>query len=127
MHFPPASFQQPRVPIWVPGVWNRKKSMQRVLKCDGIFPTQMDAQGKFGEITPADLSQIKAYVAANRVLDTPFDFVIEGRTNDLARDQAQEKLGAWAAAGMTWWVESTWNDKEETFSSRIRQGPPSSG
>jgi hypothetical protein len=101
--------------------------MQRVLKCDGVFPTKMNAQGKFVEITPADFSEMKAYITANRILDTPFDFVLEGRTSGLGRQQVQEKLGAWKAGGMTWWVESTWMDKEEQFTARIRQGPPSLG
>jgi hypothetical protein len=124
VHFPPPSFQKPRVPIWVPGVWGKKKSMQRVLKCDGIFPTKMDSQGNFIEITPADLVDIKAFVSSQRTLEGPFSYVIEGRTGGLGGDAVQEKLGAWAEAGMNWWVESTWTDSEEQFSARIRQGPP---
>jgi general stress protein CsbA len=37
MHYPPKPVQQPRIPLWVPGIWPRKKSMQRVLKCDGVL------------------------------------------------------------------------------------------
>jgi len=29
---------QPRIPIWVVGVWPRPKSMRRVLRCDGFIP-----------------------------------------------------------------------------------------
>jgi hypothetical protein len=123
-YYPPASLQQPRVPIWVPGVWRKKKSMQRVLKCDGIFPTKMDAEGKFVEFTPADLSEMKAYISANRAQDTPFDMVVEGRTGDMERSQAQEKISEWTGSGMTWWIESTWMDNEEQLAARIRQGPP---
>ena len=36
---PPAPYQKPSVPIWVVGAWNYSKSMNRVLKYDGILPT----------------------------------------------------------------------------------------
>jgi peptide deformylase len=38
MHYPPKPVQQPRIPIWVPGIWPRMKSMRRLLKCDGLSP-----------------------------------------------------------------------------------------
>ncbi len=46
VHYPPKTIQQPRVPIWIPGVWPRKKSMKRVLKCDGLLPFKMSPEGK---------------------------------------------------------------------------------
>ncbi|HEX8681220.1 MAG TPA: LLM class flavin-dependent oxidoreductase, partial [Ardenticatenaceae bacterium] len=38
---PPAPVQQPRIPIWVVGAWPRPKSMQRVLRYDGLLPNVM--------------------------------------------------------------------------------------
>jgi alkanesulfonate monooxygenase SsuD/methylene tetrahydromethanopterin reductase-like flavin-dependent oxidoreductase (luciferase family) len=32
MHYPPKPIQQPRIPLWVPGIWPRMKSMRRLLK-----------------------------------------------------------------------------------------------
>ena len=34
----PRPFQDPRIPIWVVGVWEKPKSMQRALSWDGIIP-----------------------------------------------------------------------------------------
>ena len=34
----PSPVQQPRIPIWVVGAWPKKKSMQRVLRYDGLLP-----------------------------------------------------------------------------------------
>jgi hypothetical protein len=123
-HYPPAPLQQPRVPIWIPGVWPRMKSMQRVLKCDGLLPAKMNAEGKFEDVTPDDVRAMKAYIDAHRTLTTPFDIVVEGKTAGLSAAEKQEKLDAWQAAGITWWVESLWGSSEEETRAIIHQGPP---
>src|SRR5437899_2322329 len=42
----PTPVQSPHVPIWVVGVWGRRKSMRRVLRCDGILAAgKMDEDG----------------------------------------------------------------------------------
>jgi hypothetical protein len=123
-HYPPQPIQKPRIPLWVVGVWPRMKSMRRALRCDGILPAKMDASGKFVDLTPEDLAEIKAYIDANRTLTTPFDFVAEGLTRGLERDQAQEKVRAWADAGATWWVEPLFGLTPEQVLEHTRQGPP---
>ncbi|NLG97728.1 MAG: LLM class flavin-dependent oxidoreductase [Chloroflexi bacterium] len=124
MHYPPKPVQQPRIPMWIPGVYQRKKSMDRVLKCDGLLPAKMNHEKQFVDVTPGDLAEMKAYIDANRTLTTPFDYVIEGKTGGMSRDQVQETLCPWVEAGMTWWVESLWTVPEEELVARLRQGPP---
>jgi hypothetical protein len=124
MHYPPATLQQPRVPIWIPAVWPRMKSMRRVLKCDGLLPQKMDAEGKFCEVTPADVAEMKAFIAANRPLDTPFEIVVEGKTSTLSQAAKEDKLAQWRGAGITWWIESMWEVAEKDVESVIEQGPP---
>lgn len=126
-HYPPKPVQQPRVPLWVVGVWPRMKSMQRVLKCDGLLAEKMNQEGKAKEITPADIRAMKAYVDANRTLTTPFDIVVGGITAGLAHAQIEEKLLAWQEAGVTWWVEGVWGQSEQEAAERIRRGPPQLG
>jgi hypothetical protein len=123
-HYPPKPVQQPRIPLWVVGIWPRKKSMQRVLKCDGLLAEKMNRDGKGEEVTPADICAMKAYVDANRTLTTPFDIVVSGKMAGLDRAQLQEKLCLWLEAGVTWWVEGLWGESEEQVSERIRRGPP---
>lgn len=123
-HYPPAALQQPRVPLWVPGVWGKPKSMRRLLQCDGFFPAQMDAQGKFVEVTPAALAEMSAFLRDNRPAGQPIDIIIEGQTGELGPGEANEKIAAWVEAGMTWWVESTWELDAERLAARIRRGPP---
>jgi hypothetical protein len=124
MYYPPKPIQQPRIPIWVPGIWPRMKSMQRVLKCDGLLPQKMNTDGEFIEVTPADLRQMKAFVDAKRTLTTPFDYVAEGKTGTLDPHEAKDKINEWAEAGATWWIEGLWETTEEQASARLRQGPP---
>ncbi len=130
--FAPRPLQQPRVPIWVVGAWPRKKSMRRVLRCDGIIPTMMAAaDGSFAhtEVTPADIQAIKAFVQEQRALTTPFDIIFEGETPGDDCEQAIAIAQPWAEAGVTWWLESVWHTPEtqggvEGMRARVRQGPP---
>jgi hypothetical protein len=125
MHYPPKPVQQPRVPLWCVGLWPRKKSMGRVLKCDGVIAEKISPDGKPQDITPDDICEIKAYVDANRTLSTPFDIVLNGKIADLDRSQLQDKLLPLMEAGATWWIEGLWDATEEIAIERIRRGPPS--
>ncbi|HNT25006.1 MAG TPA: LLM class flavin-dependent oxidoreductase [Anaerolineales bacterium] len=123
-YYPPPPIQQPRIPLWVVGIWPRMKSMHRVLKCDGLLPQKMNPAGELVELTPEDVSEMKAYIDTNRTRSTPFDIVVEGQTGGMPLSQAQEKVAAWAEAGATWWIEGMWGRSVEEVSTRIQQGPP---
>lgn len=124
MHYPPKPVQQPRIPLWVVGIWPHSKSMRRVLKCDGVLVEKRNSQGQSEEATPTDICEIKTYVDANRALTTPFEIVVSGKTASLSRAQVREKLQPRQEAGLTWWIEDVIGDTEEQVVARIRQGPP---
>ena len=126
MTFLPPPVQSPRIPIWVVGAWPRAKSMQRVLRYDGLLPTKLNADGSMAEVTPADLQAMQAYIADHRSLKRPFDIVWEGETPADDREQAGEIVRPWAEAGATWWMEARWGNPTRLDESwaRIRQGPP---
>jgi alkanesulfonate monooxygenase SsuD/methylene tetrahydromethanopterin reductase-like flavin-dependent oxidoreductase (luciferase family) len=124
IHYPPRSVQQPRIPLWTVGIWPKKKSMQRVLKCDGVIVEKRDAEGRGEEATPTDIREIKTYVEAHRAMTTPFDIVVVGKTTGLTRAELQDKLLAWKESGLTWWIEVVIGDPEGQVVARIRQGPP---
>jgi hypothetical protein len=123
-YYPPKPVQQPRIPLWVTGLWPRKKSMQRVLKCDGVLVEKLGPDGKPQDVAPVDVCEMKAYITANRTLTTPFDIVVSGRTSGLSRAQVQDQMLAWQEAGATWWVEGFFTESLEQAMERIRQGPP---
>ena len=124
MHYPPKPIQQPRIPLWAPLIWPRKKSMQRILKCDGLIAEKWSPEGRFEEVTPQDVREMKAFVAANRIATSPFDIVVSDKTHDMAATQREDVLSAWSQAGATWWVEGLWGESEETATEYIRGGPP---
>jgi hypothetical protein len=130
MTFLPATVQQPRIPVWVVGAWPRMKSMQRVLRWDGLLPAKIGEDGKYAELQPDDVKEMRDYIGANRASSTPFDIVVEGETPGKDRKKAEEKIKPWRDAGATWWLEtmwSVWGNHEEVrqkVSARIRQGPP---
>ncbi len=123
MYYPPQPVQQPRIPIWIPGIWPREKSMERVLKCDGMFLEKISLEGEPQTVTTEDLRQMKAYVEENRTLSTPFDFVASGKVSDLEEAERVEVLQSWAEAGATWWVEGLWEGTQEQVEAVIKTGP----
>jgi hypothetical protein len=123
-YYPPRPIQQPRIPLWIPGVWPRMKSMRRVLKCDGLLAQKMDASGQFVNVYPRDVGEMKAYIDANRTLTNPFDIIIEEQSLEWSTSQTQDKLGQWQEAGATWWVEGLWGTDEQQVQKRIEMGPP---
>lgn len=127
--FSPTPIQKPRVPIWCVGAWPRPKSMQRVLRCDGILPIVMPPEGGFTATTADDIRAIKEYVDARRTLTSPFDFVLDGETPGDDPAQAAAQIRPLAEAGATWWLENIWATPQqkgglEGMIERIRQGPP---
>lgn len=125
-HPQPKLIQHPRIPIWVVGAWPWKKSMQRVLKCDGIIPTIKTKQGKFEKITPEHIYEIKNFIEEHRSLKSPFDIIIEGETPGNDSELASSIVRPYAEAGATWWIESIWSSPDlSQVLNRVKQGPPS--
>lgn len=117
---PPA--QQPRIPIWVVGAWPRPKSMARVVNYDGILPyivEHIDGKKQSRPTAQADLQAIQTFVQEKRTLDTPFDFVMEGKSTPTDH----ELMHNWAQAGASWWIESPWGMSLDDVWKRMRQGP----
>ena len=126
---PPPPVQQPRIPIWVVGVWPRAKSMARALRYDGLLPNVIGDDGKIREMKPDDVRAMRDYVSANRTESTPFDIVAEGRTPGDDRAAAISIVRPWADAGATWWIEALWPTPDQPtnpdgIQHRLRQGPP---
>jgi alkanesulfonate monooxygenase SsuD/methylene tetrahydromethanopterin reductase-like flavin-dependent oxidoreductase (luciferase family) len=114
---------QPRIPIWVVGVWPRPKSMRRVLRCDGIIPQYA------GEGTPADVAELRAWLAGNGAAPG-LDVISEGETPALDHAAAVAAVAPWAEAGCTWWLETRWEmphdsgDRLQQTRERLTAGPP---
>jgi hypothetical protein len=124
---PPPPVQKPRIPIWVVGAWPSIKSMQRVLRYDGLLPNVLDKKSKIlmSPATPNEISKMKEYIEANRNQETPFDIIMEGQTPGDDRRAALDIIEPYAQAGVTWWIEAHWETPEPAqVLTRIKQGPP---
>jgi hypothetical protein len=126
---PPPPVQQPRIPIWVVGAWRWERSMQRVLRYDGLLPAVLDKNRRWRKITPDDIRAMRAFIDEQRTATTPFDVVMEGQTPGDDPEQAAATVGPWIEAGATWWIEALWETPRtvaglEAVYTRIRQGPP---
>lgn len=122
---PPPPVQQPSIPIWVVGLWPRRKSMARAIGYDGIIPSSFGGDGQARQATVGEVREIAAFAAANRPADAPFDIVVEGTTEPGAVDTVRE----WAEAGATWFNEAMWDTMEAPdgaarVRARILAGPP---
>jgi hypothetical protein len=124
---PPRPIQQPRIPIWVVGAWPRMKSMHRVLRYDGLLPNVMAEDGKvrMEPASPSEIIEIKKFIDDNRIQESPFDIVMEGRTPGDDPQTAAEIISPYVQAGITWWIETMWDEPNlDLVLERIRLGPP---
>ncbi len=119
--FLPTPVQQPRIPIWVAGVWPNKRPFRRAARWDGVVPLgKNDAN-----LTPTDVREMLAYVRSQRTATGAFDVVGSGFTGNLEEQRAADLLHEYADAGVTWWQEGLLpDDPVEAARKRIRQGPP---
>lgn len=117
---------QERIPIWVVGVWPRPKSMQRVLRCDGVVP-QYQVGNREGR--PEDARALRAWLTEHGA-SPALDVVAEGETPADNRSAASEQVRPWAEAGCTWWLETRWEmphdspDRLAQIRERFAAGPP---
>lgn len=123
---PPKPVQQPRIPIWVVGAWQKPRSMTRALRYDGLLPAMMGADGRvrMAPPTPDELRLISADVAP-QVQEKAYDIVIEGETPGDDREKACAVVQPYQSAGATWWLEARWGERDlDKVLERVRQGPP---
>jgi alkanesulfonate monooxygenase SsuD/methylene tetrahydromethanopterin reductase-like flavin-dependent oxidoreductase (luciferase family) len=132
----PASWQEPRLPIWVGAALPARAGFRRAARWEGCFPIKFPADALDNPGGATDWSEwwltaaeFAASVALVRELreevETPFDFVASGRTI-YEVGAAGATLAAYADAGATWWCE--WlldapGTVEQTLEA-VRRGPP---
>ena len=126
---PPGPLQTPRIPVWMVGVWPKAKSMQRVLRCDGLIPSAFGVDGKIGQASPLQVREMCAWIQSRRGEAGPMDIIVEGKTPGDDRNEGARIVLEWADAGATWWMETLWDamdqpDGAAAILARIRCGPP---
>lgn len=114
-----------RIPIWVVGVWPRPKSMNRVLRCDGVVPQYEEAGDG---VRPEQSRAVREWLDGHG--GSGIDVVAEGETPADDPDAARAVVAGWAEAGCTWWLETRWEmphgtaERMREVRERLAAGPP---
>lgn len=114
-----------RIPIWVVGVWPRPKSMQRVLRCEGVVPQY---HGLEDEPRPEHARAVREWIDGHG--GSGIDMVAEGETPADDPAAAGAQVAGWAEAGCTWWLETRWemphgaDERMREVRERLAAGPP---
>ncbi|HYI56314.1 MAG TPA: LLM class flavin-dependent oxidoreductase [Microlunatus sp.] len=115
---------QDEIPIWVGGEWPEHRApFRRAARFDGVHPLLFSVAP---DRQPAAIADLVAYVRGERTDDRPFDVVFGAETVGDGRAADREIVAAFAAAGVTWWMEpiSHWRGSLPQMRERIRRGPP---
>jgi alkanesulfonate monooxygenase SsuD/methylene tetrahydromethanopterin reductase-like flavin-dependent oxidoreductase (luciferase family) len=128
--FLPTPVQQPRIPIWVGGLWGNKAPFRRMARWDGMFPL-FDV---FGPEQHAPFKESVQYVQSLRSDPTnPFDIIKMGVTPGDNSDESRGRIQPAIDAGATWWLELMMPEVYELghgpeafdlLRKRVMQGPP---
>ncbi|GLY20220.1 luciferase-like protein [Kineosporia sp. NBRC 101677] len=116
---------QKPIPVWAVGAWPRPRSMNRILRCDGVIPEYHLPDGR--PATPTDQRELVAWLAERGRTD--IEVLHEGET-PADRAAALETVTPWIEAGATWWLEARWGgdqhgpEKMREISARLEAGPP---
>ena len=111
----PIPLQQPRIPLWVAGVWPGTRPFQRAARFDGVAPISKTNQ----PFTPTQIRDMLAYIGQYRTSSAPFDVIIAGGPLQAA------EYTALAEAGVTWYQVGFWaSDSVDDVRNTIRGGIP---
>jgi alkanesulfonate monooxygenase SsuD/methylene tetrahydromethanopterin reductase-like flavin-dependent oxidoreductase (luciferase family) len=132
--FRPKPLQQPRIPIWVAGVWPNKRPLARMARWDGMFPLfwgvdDLDKQQAYLKQMVSQVREMRAELLPDSA-QFPFDVVVVTATDPAQPAQSAEQVAGFAAAGATWMLESlepAFGGGQRSFGelrARVLAGPP---
>jgi alkanesulfonate monooxygenase SsuD/methylene tetrahydromethanopterin reductase-like flavin-dependent oxidoreductase (luciferase family) len=120
--FLPKPVQQPRIPVWVAGVWPNKRPFRRAARWDGVMP----GWDLFGDPKQSqqDVRDMVAYIKEHRTSNEPFEVAHGGKTSGTDQEADSKELSVYKEAGVTWWLEdlNPWRGPIEDMRERIRNG-----
>jgi hypothetical protein len=121
--FLPHPFQQPRIPIWVGGGWPNKGPVQRALRWDGAILYKETHGQPWQDLTPQDISELRAMRVAQCGPDIPYDIVVGGRRRGDDWQREQTIIKSLASAGATWWMEWIPPSDRQAMRIAVKNGP----
>ncbi len=122
VRFLPKPLQQPRIPIWVAGVWPNKAPFRRAARWDGVFPI---VERESFAANPDEIREILAYIAGYRQSGMPQDVIVHAESRGVPESELRASIEALSEAGVTWWLQTVAPEEEYWAIRRlIDAGPP---
>lgn len=118
----PFAAEATHIPIWLAATWPNRKPFRRAARYEGVMAIREDF---VTALTPDEVREIDAYVAAHRDSQDPFELCVGLNTgDDPAADS--DRAATYAEAGATLWMDGVFPPAEpfEAARARIRRGPP---
>lgn len=124
----PRPVQQPRIPIWIGGVWPNKKPMRRAAQWDGICPIGKGVS-MTQQMTPEQVYECFQYVRSQQTEEQrnrPYARVQWGILDGKDRGYDAALVSSYEEVAVNWWIENiTWERGTlQELRPYIRQGPP---
>lgn len=115
----PLPIQEPRPPIWIGG--ESRPALRRAARWDGWVIGGVNEAAQMIK-SPQEMTAAAAYIRSFRDQEAPFDIAMTG-VSDVGD---AELVRTYAAAGVTWWLESIFDLRGslDEMMARVTAGPP---
>jgi len=117
----PKPVQQPRIPIWVGGLFPKRGPVERAKRWDGSCLWKAESYGPEGAVsadwTAEEVRALRAAIGDGK------DISVGGRARKPDWDAERQLIGELAHAGATWWMEWVPHAEREVMQAAIERGP----
>jgi alkanesulfonate monooxygenase SsuD/methylene tetrahydromethanopterin reductase-like flavin-dependent oxidoreductase (luciferase family) len=110
----PTPVQKPRVPIWVAGMWPKKKPFRRAAQFEGVVP--------LGTRVPSTFAEMKEYTEKYRTGKGEYAWVCS--LTHPPKTKRDQLIPEFKHFGANWYLESWGTVPFEKQFNRTKRGPP---
>ncbi|MHA2385993.1 MAG: LLM class flavin-dependent oxidoreductase [Candidatus Thorarchaeota archaeon] len=126
VQFASKPLQEPRIPIWIGGLWPNKGPFKRAARWDGIMPHTVRSVKLGEQLTHKEVRALMSYIEKHRTNSMDDFSLVMLSSTPPDPGQAEEIISPFNDIGAKWWCESVfeWQIPLEDAIERIKLGPP---